>query len=96
MKKTSEVFESIQEQGDFIRNNEAASCAEYEHLRNAIEDGSLVKIRQEVYVEQKTLANTMINIEKIVSSGLACLYSVMSGLIGSRRLRFQREALESV
>lgn len=75
MKKTTEVVESIQDQGGFIRTNEVADRAEYEHIRKAIEEGSLIRVRQGVYAEQMALANTMIDIEKIVPGGVVCLYS---------------------
>ncbi len=75
MKKTAEVVELIQEQGGFIRTNEVAGRGEYEHVRKTIEDGTLVRVRQGVYAEQMALANTMIDIEKIVPGGVVCLYS---------------------
>ena len=76
--KTGEVVESIQEKGGFIRTDEIAGRAEYEHIRKATEDGTLVRVRQGVYAEQLALANTMIDVEKIVPDGVVCLYSAWS------------------
>lgn len=73
--KTEEVVESILQKGGFIRTTEVAGRAEYEHIRKAIEDGVLVRVRQGVYAEQMALANTMIDVEKIVPNGVVCLYS---------------------
>ena len=76
--KTVEVVESIQEKGGFIRTDEIAGRAEYEHIRKATEEGTLVRVRQGVYAEQLALANTMIDVEKIVPGGVLCLYSAWS------------------
>lgn len=73
--KTGEVVESIQEKGGFVRTDEITGRAEYEHIRKAIEDGTLVRVRQGVYADQLALANTMIDVEKIVPDGVVCLYS---------------------
>ena len=78
MIKTAKVVESIQDNGGFIRTDEVAGRAEYEHIRKSIEDGSLVRVRQGVYAEQLALANTMIDVEKIVPGGVVCLYSAWS------------------
>lgn len=78
MIKTAKVVESIQDNGGFIRADEVTGRAEYEHIRKAIEDGTLVRVRQGVYAEQLALANTMIDVEKIVPGGVVCLYSAWS------------------
>lgn len=78
MIKTAKVVESIQDNGGFIRTDEVAGRAEYEHIRKAIEEGTLVRVRQGVYAEQLALANTMIDVEKIVPGGVVCLYSAWS------------------
>jgi len=72
------VVESIQDNGGFIRTDEVAGRAEYEHIRKAIEDGTLVRVRQGVYADELALANTMIDVEKIVPGGVVCLYSAWS------------------
>ena len=75
MIKTTKVVESIQDNGGFIRTDEVTGRAEYENIRKAIEDGTLVRVRQGVYADQLALANTMIDVEKIVPGGVICLYS---------------------
>ncbi len=78
MRKTAKVVEYIQGKGGFIRTDEVVNRAEYEHIRKAIEEGTLVRMRQGVYAEQLALANTMIDVEKIVPNGVVCLYSAWS------------------
>lgn len=78
MTKTLKVIKSIQDKGGFIRTDEVAGRTEYEHIRKAIEDGTLVRVRQGVYAEQLALANTMIDVDKIVPEGVVCLYSAWS------------------
>ena len=81
MIKTSKVVESIQDNGGFIRTDEVAGRAEYEHIRKAIEDGTLVRVRQGVYAEQLALANTMIDVEKIVPGGIMLFTDLISAVI---------------
>lgn len=50
----------------------------YEQLRRAIEDGTLVRLRNGVYVEISALANNMIDVERIVPHGVLCLYSAFA------------------
>ena len=54
-KKT--VIDTLQQQGGFITTGEVKSRGEYEQLRRAIEDGTLMRLRNGVYVEMSALAN---------------------------------------
>ena len=49
-----------------------------EQLRRAIEDGTLMRLRNGVYVEMSALANNMIDVERIVPHGVLCLYSAFA------------------
>ena len=75
MIKTAKVVESIQDNGGFIRTDEVSGRAEYEHIRKAVEDGTLVRVRQGVYAEPTALLNTMIDVERIVPDGIVCLFT---------------------
>lgn len=74
----STIIDTLQQQGGFITTGEVKSRGEYEQLRRAIEDGTLVRIRKGVYVEAAALANNMIDVERIVPHGVLCLYSAFA------------------
>lgn len=62
----------------FITTGEVKSRGEYEQLRRATEEGTLMRIRKGVYVEMSALANNMIDVERIVPHGILCLYSAFA------------------
>jgi len=72
------IIDTLQKQGGFITTSEATSRGVYEHLRRATEDGTLMRIRQGVYVETSALANNMIDVQRIVPGGVLCLYSAFA------------------
>ena len=78
MDNRSTVIDTLQRQGGFITTGELKSRGEYEQLRRAIEDGTLVRIRKGVYAEVAALANNMIDVERIAPHGVLCLYSAFA------------------
>ena len=62
----SKIIDTLKQRGGFITTGEVKSRSEYEQLRRAIEDGTLMRIRNGVYVEMSALANNMIDVERIV------------------------------
>lgn len=72
------VIDTLKQRGGFITTGEVKSRGEYEQLRRAIEDGTLVRLRNGVYVEISALANNMIDVERIVPHGVLCLYSAFA------------------
>lgn len=54
---------------------ELSGATEYAHLRHAVKNGMLVMIRKGIYAEAEALANTMVDVERIVPKGVLCLYS---------------------
>lgn len=72
------IIDELQSRGGFIRTSEVKSRGEYEQLRRATEDGTLLRIRNGVYVETSALANSMVDVERIVPGGVLCLYSAFS------------------
>lgn len=74
----SKIIDTLKQRGGFITTGEVKSRGEYEQLRRAIEDGTLIRIRNGVYVEMSALANNMIDVERIVPHGVLCLYSAFA------------------
>ena len=73
-----DIIETLQKQGGFMTTSEVKSRGDYEHLRRATVDGTLMRIRQGVYVETSALANNMIDVQRIVPNGVLCLYSAFA------------------
>lgn len=73
-----DIIETLQKQGGFMTTSEVKSRGDYEHLRRATVDGTLMRIRQGVYAETSALANNMIDVQRIVPSGVLCLYSAFA------------------
>lgn len=47
----STIIDTLQQRGGFITTGEVKSRGEYEQLRRATEDGTIVRLRNGVYVE---------------------------------------------
>ena len=74
----STIIDTLQQQGGFITTGEVKSRGEYEQLRRATEDGTLMRLRNGVYVEFSALANNMIDVERIIPHGVLCIYSAFA------------------
>ena len=72
------IFDTIQKKGGFITSGEIKDRSEYEQLRRATDNGTLMRIRKGVYVKTSALANNMIDVERIIPNGVLCLYSAFS------------------
>ena len=72
------IIDTMQKQGGFITAGEVQSRGEYEQLRRATENGTLMRLRNGIYVEFSALANNMIDVERIVPHGVLCLYSAFA------------------
>lgn len=72
------IIDTLQQQGGFITTGEVKTRGEYEQLRRATEDGTLMRLRNGVYVETSSLANNMIDVERMVPHGVLCLYSAFA------------------
>ena len=72
------IFDTIQKKGGFITTSEIKDRSEYEQLRRATDNGTLMRIRKGVYVKTSALANNMIDVERIIPNGVLCLYSAFS------------------
>ena len=72
------IFDTIQKKGGFKTTGEIKDRSEYEQLRRATDNGTLMRIRKGVYVKTSALANNMIDVERIIPNGVLCLYSAFS------------------
>lgn len=62
----------------YITARDVKSRGEYEKLRQAVAEGTLVRIRQGLYAKAETLANNMVDVARIVPEGVLCLYSAFA------------------
>ena len=67
----------IRENGGYItaRQAKALGRTTYYKILKQVKDGTLTRVRKGVYMLTDELANTMINIRKIIPGGVLCLYS---------------------
>ena len=61
--------------GGFITTKELSGRMEYERLRRALQAGTLIRIRKGIYAEEEALANSMIDVERLVPNGVLYLYT---------------------
>ena len=76
--RNTTIIDELQKSGGFIKANEVKTRGEYEQLRRAAEEGTLLRLRNGVYVETSALANNMVDVERIVPGGVLCLYSAFA------------------
>lgn len=76
--RNNSIIEEMQKRGGFIKTSEVNGRCEYEQLRRATDDGTLIRLRNGVYAETSALANNMIDVERIVPGGVLCLYSAFA------------------
>lgn len=74
----SRIIDTLQQQGGFMTTGEVKSRGEYEQLRRAAEDGTVIRLRKGIYAELSALANNIIDVERIVPHGILCLYSAFA------------------
>ena len=74
----TEIINTLERRGGYITVSETRTRGEYEQLRRGTADGTLVRIRQGVYVQTEALANNMVDVERIVPRGVLCMYSAFS------------------
>ena len=76
--RNTTIIDELQKSGGFIKANEVKTRGEYEQLRRATEEGTLLRLRNGVYAEMSALANNMVDVERIVPGGVLCLYSAFA------------------
>ena len=72
------IISTLSRQGGYITVRETRTRGEYEQLRRAAADGTLMRIRQGVYARVEALASNMVDVERIVPHGVLCLYSAFA------------------
>lgn len=58
-----------------MKTHEIRERQSYYDIRKALEDGSVVRLKNGVYASVEALADSMIDIERVVPGGVLCLYS---------------------
>ena len=58
-----------------MKTQEIRESQSYYGIRKAVEEGSVVRLKNGVYASAEALADTMIDIERVVPKGVLCLYS---------------------
>lgn len=71
----STFINEIQAKGGFVTAKELPGRMEYERIRRATQEGTLVRIRKGIYADMEALANNMVDVERIVPHGVLCLYT---------------------
>jgi predicted transcriptional regulator of viral defense system len=58
-----------------MKTQEIMESQSYYGIKKAVEEGSVVRLKKGVYASAEALADTMIDIERVVPKGVLCLYS---------------------
>ena len=69
------ISDIIASQGGIITTDSMTGQAEYKRVLRAVSRGELIKLRHGVYAVPEAAFSTMIDIDKVVSGGVVCLYS---------------------
>lgn len=72
------VSDIIERKGGYTTVGELSCDSEYRRVLRAVKRGEVQKIRHGVYANVDALANTMIDVERIVPRGVLCLYSAFT------------------
>lgn len=59
---------------DFIKASDTDNKS-YRRVLHAVKKGDVTRLKRGVYAKEDALANTMIDVEKVVPGGVLCLYS---------------------
>ena len=73
VKKKMRTNNDILGQG-FIKASETSDKS-YRRLLHAVREGNVTRLKRGVYAAEDALANTMIDVDKVVPGGVLCLYS---------------------
>lgn len=69
------IIEIIKEKGGFITKQEITDDVTYAQLLKEVEQGNVVRLKAGVYALPDELAKPMIDLNRLVPSGVLCLYS---------------------
>lgn len=68
-------MDKVQTVNGVMKTQEIRESKSYYGIRKAVEEGSVVRLKNGVYASAEALADTMIDIERVVPKGVLCLYS---------------------
>ena len=69
------ITDKVEAMGGTMSVNDVDGASEYMRLNRAVRRGDLVRIRHGVYATPDALLDTMIDVERIVSGGVVCMYN---------------------
>lgn len=69
------LYEDILKNGGTIRSSELHDSRAYYGINKDLKSGAVMRIKNGVYVLPSELADTMIDVERIVPGGVVCMYS---------------------
>ncbi len=70
------ILDVVRSKGGYITAKELNSRSEYNHLLKKVREGEIVRVSPGVYALSESLANTMIDLQKVIPRGILCSYSV--------------------
>ena len=70
-----DLAKEITKAGGIVSRRELLQGSGYYAINKAIENGEIVRLKKGVYATEDALADTMIDVERIVPRGVLCLYS---------------------
>lgn len=71
------IEQIIADNGGFVAKNELTS-SQYHRLLSDVSDGKVIRIRRGLFALSSALANTMYDIDKIITGGVLCNYTAWS------------------
>ena len=73
-----DIKEYINQNGGYISSAEAKEKNLYNQLLYEAEKGTIIRVRQGIYALSEGLAKPMVDVERLVPSGVLCMYSAWS------------------
>ena len=77
--KMSKILQDISESGGTIRTRELSVPRGYYGINKELNSGSIIRIKNGVYILPEEQTTMMMDIERIVPGGVICLYSAQEG-----------------
>ncbi len=75
METSRTISDIVKANGGFITTKELDSRSEYRCLLRQVSEGTLVRVSSGVYALSDSLANTMIDLPKVIPNAILCSYS---------------------
>ncbi len=75
MASIQQIHDLIRSHGGFISTKDISSSSVYHRLLDKVKEGSVIRVSTGVYALNESLANTMVDITKVVPDGVLCQYS---------------------